>query len=92
MVVANQLEAWDDRRIASAPLHVRTVIALAVLYVDVSDAVMVLTLIGDSIVVAGREVADVEANHEILRHIEQPLKAGGRSDFVGIVHVGVGVE
>ena len=78
-----------DRRVAGAELHVRTVVPLAILDVQMGDAVVVRAQERHRVVVAGGVVADVEVDDERLRHAEQLLHARRRRHFVRILHLRV---
>src|SRR5215471_13477866 len=83
LVVANQRQALLDRRLTRAELHVRAVIAAAILDVQVRDAVVMLLEEVHRVVIAGGEVTDVEVDDEVLRHGEQLFKRRCRCDLDG---------
>ena len=87
LVLLQQLQHFAHRRVACAPLHVRPLIALAVLDVQVRDVRVVLAEVRDRVVIRGREVADVEIDLEILRHRQRRREAFGRRELVRVLDV-----
>ena len=87
LVLLQQLQHLLHRRVARAPLHIRTLIALAILDVQVGDVRVVLAKICDRIVVRRGEVADVEVDPEILRELQRRREAFGRRKLVGVLDV-----
>ena len=81
-----------NRRIAPSEGPVGTVVPLSIAYVDVDDASVMLANEGDRIVVARREMPDVERHLKTRRHRERRLEAGRRRELVGIHQIVVVVH
>src|SRR4026207_1522068 len=73
LVVPNQRQALTNRSVASSKLHVRALIAFAILDVQVRDPIVVLLQERHGVVATGSEVPDVEVDHEGLRPREHPF-------------------
>src|SRR5580765_111235 len=89
---AEQPQHFLDRRVARAPRHVVALVLLAILQVQVRDAVVMVADVLHGVEVRGREVADIEVDLEVLRHLHRLGKTLGRRELAGLRRVRVPVH